>query len=304
MLLEDGTEKAWGETVFIPYYNEDLTSFKELLSKIDLPDNLESLEDIHSFITRIKGQYPENTFSIAGIGTLLHNLIANKQKKSIRELYNITGTPPTSSFTLGISDKTTMQQKINENPEVAYFKLKVSENTINQIFNDYKELSDKPFVVDANQGFTNKELALNWAIELHKAGVAYLEQPFAKDDLDSHQWLKEKSPIPIIADESFQTTSDIYKLKHAFDGINVKLMKSGGIGSAVESLKAAKGAGLKTILGCMSESSVGINAAMEIAPLADWIDLDGHLLIDNDLFSDDADLSDFERIEILKRSDD
>jgi L-alanine-DL-glutamate epimerase-like enolase superfamily enzyme len=120
--------------------------------------------------------------------------------------------------------------------------------------------------------------------KLADKGVWYLEQPFHKEDFESHAWLKARSPIPIIADESFQNYADLEKIVKSFDGINLKVMKCGGLAEGVECLKRAKEMELKSIIGCMSESSVAIDASMQIAPLADWVDLDGNLLITNDLF--------------------
>ena len=163
-----------------------------------------------------------------------------------------------------------------------YIKLKVDQDNIERIINHYSKTSSKPFVVDANQGFTDKNIALEWTHKLLERHVAYLEQPFDKDDLESHEWLKERSPIPIIADESFQSISDLKKVQDAFDGINIKLMKCGGIFNAFNCFQEAKSLELKTVLGCMSESSIAIDAAWNLAPLANWVDLDGPFLITND----------------------
>jgi L-alanine-DL-glutamate epimerase-like enolase superfamily enzyme len=118
-------------------------------------------------------------------------------------------------------------------------------------------------------------------------GVQYLEQPFHKEDLESHAWLKARSPIPIIADESFQNFNDLETVVKHFDGINLKVMKCGGIAEGVRSLQRAKEMELKSIIGCMSESSVVSNASKQISSLADWVDLDGPLLLTNDLFAEE-----------------
>ena len=137
-------------------------------------------------------------------------------------------------------------------------------------------------MVDANQGFTNREKALYWATELSKKRVAYFEQPFDKEDFESHKWLKNQVSMPIIADESFQRITDIEKAFKSFDGINVKIIKTGGVLEAKECLMKAKLLKLKTVLGCMSGSSVSINSAKSLSALADFVDLDGVYLIKND----------------------
>lgn len=203
---------------------------------------------------------------------------------SIGDLYKIKGTPKATSFTIGISENEEMRKKINENLDKNYFKLKVSESEISRIITTFMETTDHPFTIDANQGFTERQKALKWSFKLADLGVDYMEQPFHKDDLESHAWLKKQSPIPIIADESFQTYSDLEKTYKYFDGVNLKLMKCGGVYEGWKCLNRAQEMELKTIIGCMSESTIACNAALHLAPLADWTDLDGPLLITNDLF--------------------
>lgn len=281
LLFKSGSFSAWGECVFIPYYTENLDSFKQFISEVNFPN---SIEDIFSFIQNLKKTFPGNNFSIAAIDIGLHNLKSAITSQTIKQHYNLIGETPSTSFTIGISSDKEMIQKIEENAEMNYFKLKVNQNEIERIVSTILKNSSKPFTIDANQGFTDKYEALKWTYKLADLGVEYMEQPFNKEDYESHYWLKRKSPIPIIADESFQTYSDLEKLYKNFDGINVKTMKCGGISEAVLCLKRAREMELKSIIGCMSESSIAVNAAYEIASLADWVDLDGPLLINNDPF--------------------
>jgi L-alanine-DL-glutamate epimerase-like enolase superfamily enzyme len=276
--ITDGQFKGKGEIVFPPYYPENLASFTKFLMQVDLPDNLSNF-DINSYLRKIDKNSVGNKFALAAMDMALHNLVADYKNTSIRDIYQVTGRNKPTSFTIGISTDEEMRKKIESVEPFEYVKLKVDQNNIKRIVSTFQELCDKSFVIDANQGFKSKEAALEWSIELNNLGVAYLEQPFQKDDLNSHKWLSERSPIPIIADESFQTIEDIEKLKDSFKGINVKLMKCGGILQAHECLKSAKEHDLKTVLGCMSESSVAIDTATNLSPLADWVDLDGPFLI-------------------------
>jgi L-alanine-DL-glutamate epimerase-like enolase superfamily enzyme len=282
VLLSQGDKNAWGECVFIPYYTETLDTFKNLISSIKLPENTDNIKE---FISKIKKHHTSSNFCIASIDIALHNLRTSIIGKSIAEQYSIIGKPKATSFTIGISSEKEMEQKLSENNDMAYFKLKVSQNEIQRIITTFSKYSNKSFTIDANQGFTDRNEALKWSQALADKGVWYMEQPFHKDDFESHAWLKARSPIPIIADESFQQYSDLEKIHKSFDGINLKIMKCGGISEGYECLKRANDMGLKSIIGCMSESSVAANAAMQIAPLADWVDLDGPLLITNDLFA-------------------
>jgi L-alanine-DL-glutamate epimerase-like enolase superfamily enzyme len=199
-----------------------------------------------------------------------------------------------------MSDDQEMEIKIADNPTMNYYKLKVNQSEVYRIIDTFERFSEKPFTIDANQGFTDRNEALKLSYKLADKGVWYLEQPFHKEDFESHAWLKARSPIPIIADESFQNYADLEKIVKSFDGINLKVMKCGGLAEGVDCLKRAKEMELKSIIGCMSESSVAINASMQIAPLADWVDLDGNLLITNDLFGD-TNTSNESIIEALKK---
>ncbi len=137
--------------------------------------------------------------------------------------------------------------------------------------------------VDANEGWTLEDAA--WRLdELAELGIELVEQPLKWDQLDAMRELKKTSRVPLIADESLHHAGDIPKLAGAFDGINIKLAKCGGIAPALQLIATARAYGLKILLGCMIESSLGIAAALAIAPLVDWIDLDGSLLVSNDPF--------------------
>ena len=295
LLVKDGESYGWGECVFIPYYSETLSTFKNIVSDLKLPSDL---SDIKTFIDSLKNKHAHSNFCIAAIDVALHNLKASKTGVSITDQYNITGEVKKTSFTLGISTEQEMEKKLFENGEMDYYKLKVSQLEIERIVSTFTKLTDKHFTIDANQGFTDRNEALKWSYKLADQGVWYMEQPFHKDDFESHAWLKAKSPIPILADESFQNYADLERIQQSFDGVNLKLMKCGGIAEGVACLKRVKEMGLKSIIGCMSESSVIINASKEIAPLADWVDLDGNLLITNDLFASQK--SNEELIQILR----
>jgi L-alanine-DL-glutamate epimerase-like enolase superfamily enzyme len=147
-----------------------------------------------------------------------------------------------------------------------------------------REATRQTIRVDANEGWTLAG-ARERLPELARLGVEFVEQPLPEDRLEETRELRRSSPLPLIADESVHDATDIPRLAGAFDGINVKLAKCGGIAPALRLIAVARAHGMKVLLGCMIESSLGIAAALAVAPLVDWIDLDGHLLIDNDPFS-------------------
>ena len=138
--------------------------------------------------------------------------------------------------------------------------------------------------MDANEGWKDKEEAvrkINW---LEKMGVEFIEQPMPAEMFEENKWVRSKVHIPVIADEACQHAADIPKLKEAYDGVNVKLDKSGGMLEAYRMIQIAKALGMKTMLGCMISSSVSVTAAAHLSPLVDYADLDGNLLIANDPF--------------------
>lgn len=286
LLARKGGFSGWGECVFIPYYPETFSMFKKVMS--ELPP-IVNTDHIGHTMEGLKEKFPDRSFCLAAIDIALHHLHQSMTGISIAQLYGLTKNNAPSSFTLGISDNETMEQKFVEHQEQVYFKLKVNQQEIARIVKKFRSLTDKPFTIDANQGFSDRGEALKWTYTLADLGVAYFEQPFKRDDWESHAWLKARSPIPIIADESFQQWGDLEHVVKYFDGINMKLMKCGGVAEGVKILTRAAEMELKRIIGCMSESSVVAHAANEIAGLANWVDLDGPLLIKNDLFAHPTD---------------
>ena len=161
-------------------------------------------------------------------------------------------------------------------------KIKVGLQTDEPTVEAVRSVTKKPLRVDANEGWKNKEEALRKINWLESQGVEFVEQPMPAAMLEETRWLRGKVHIPIIADEACLHPSDIPKLANSYDGVNIKLMKCGGVLEAFRMIQIAKALGLKTMLGCMIESSIGVTAAAHLSPLVDYADLDGNLLIAND----------------------
>lgn len=187
-----------------------------------------------------------------------------------------------TSFTIGIDEPKILKQKISEAGEFKIFKVKLGTTDDKQIVQFIRDETDKPLYVDINQGWTDKYFALEMSEWLHRQNVLLIEQPFYKNDLEKSAWLTERSPTPIIADESVQRLSDIEKIKNSFNGINIKLMKCTGMNEAYKMILKARENNLKVMMGCMTETSCGISAAAQLSSLVDFTDLDGNLLITND----------------------
>ncbi len=190
----------------------------------------------------------------------------------------------TTSFSIGIDEVPVMQEKIREASGFGTYKIKVGTADDRKILEGVRAVTDKPLLVDANEGWTSREEALEMITWMASLGVVLVEQPLASTRLEDHGWIKERSPIPVIADESLMQAVDIPRIAPYFHGINIKLMKCGGIQEAVRMAAMARALGLKLMIGCMIESSLGISAAAAVTPLFEVADLDGNLLIDNDPF--------------------
>ncbi|SPE31542.1 Mandelate racemase/muconate lactonizing enzyme, C-terminal domain protein [Candidatus Sulfopaludibacter sp. SbA3] len=191
---------------------------------------------------------------------------------------------PLTTFSIGIDTPEITRQKTKEAADFPILKVKVGLATDEPTIEAVRSVTKKPLRVDANEGWKDKEEAvrkINW---LESQGVQFIEQPLPAEMIEETRWIRSRVHIPIIADEACQRASDIPKLKEAFDGVNVKLDKSGGILEAYRMISIAKSLGMKTMLGCMVSSSVSVTAAAQLSPLVDFADLDGNLLIGNDPF--------------------
>ena len=189
-------------------------------------------------------------------------------------------------FSIGIDSPEIIRKKVLEAAQYPVIKLKVGDPRDRENFAALRDAApDKPVRVDANEGWKTKEEALRmleWLVATDKK-IEFVEQPMPRDASDKEMiWLKERSPLPLFADESCHTVKDIPRCAECFHGVNVKLVKTGGASMAYETLQAARKAGLKTMIGCMIETSVLISAAAHLAELADFLDVDGNLLITND----------------------
>ncbi|MGA9626394.1 MAG: enolase C-terminal domain-like protein, partial [Bryobacteraceae bacterium] len=176
------------------------------------------------------------------------------------------------------------KQKTREAADFPILKVKVGLATDEPTIEAVRSVTKKPLRVDANEGWKDKEEAvrkINW---LEKMGVEFIEQPMPAEMIEETRWVHDRVHIPIIADEACERASDIPKLKGAYDGVNVKLDKCGGMLEAYRMIQVAKALGMKTMLGCMVSSSVTVTAAAHLSPLVDYADLDGNLLISNDPF--------------------
>ena len=275
---------GYGEAAMPAYLGETQETIMKFLSKVDLSkyDDVFDLENILKDIDLIENG---NTAAKASIDIALHDLIGKILNKPWYKIWgNDLKKIPYTSFTIGIDNKSMIEKKVKEAEDFKILKVKLGRDNDKEIIQTIRENTDVPLIVDINQGWKDKELALEMIHWLKENKVLLVEQPLPKEKIDETAWLKDKSPLPVIADESVQRFPDIIKIKDAFSGINIKLMKCTGMHEAYKMIELAKKLNLKVLLGCMTETSCGISAASHLSPLADWVDLDGALLIKNDVF--------------------
>jgi L-alanine-DL-glutamate epimerase-like enolase superfamily enzyme len=193
---------------------------------------------------------------------------------------------PVTSFTIGIDEPEVVRRKVKEAVGFRMLKVKLGKDNDREMIETIRSLTDVPLTADPNQGWRERGYALDMAHWLKEQGVIYLEQPMPKDRLDDLAWLSAASPLPILGDEGIQRLPDLIRVKErgTYNGVVLKLMKTTGMREAFTMAKLARAFGMKILIGCMTETSCAISAASHLCPLADWADLDGNLLIKNDVY--------------------
>jgi len=272
-----------GEAAPSERYGESFPQILNILkSEISLPENVNNIEEL-------TGAFDEYSKSIKSLRSALICALldwyAQKNDLSITDYFKLPAIihKPTS-FTIGLSDLNKIESKIKESKEYKILKVKLGTSDDKGIIKEIRKLTGKPIRIDANEGwdFDTAKSMCEW---LSKYNVELVEQPLSVSDMDQMEDLKKVSPLPLIADENCINSNDISKLVGKFDGINIKLSKCGGLDEAIQMIKIAKENNLKIMLGCMVESSIGITALSQLGGSADYLDLDGNLLVNNDPYS-------------------
>jgi L-alanine-DL-glutamate epimerase-like enolase superfamily enzyme len=279
----DGTV-GYGEASMPPYLGESHDTAAAFLSKVDLGRFANPFE-LETILEAVDAIAPGNPAAKASVDIALHDLVGKLMQQP---WYNIWGydpaKAPVTTFTIGIDTPEVVKQKTREAAEFKILKIKLGRDTDKAMVEAIRTVTDKPMSGDANQGWTDRQQALDMIAWLKERGFLYVEQPLPKERVDDLAWLTERSPLPIIGDEGVQRLPDVRKALGVYSGINIKLMKSTGMREAQKMLQLARGLGMKVMLGCMTETSCGISAASHLSPMVDWADLDGALLISNDVF--------------------
>lgn len=275
---------GYGEASMPPYLGESHETVLKFLSKVDLSkfDDPFEMENILNYVDEIE---PGNKAAKASVDIALHDLVG---KMLNQPWYRIWGFDPSktpnTSFTIGIDTPEVIRQKVKEADPYKILKVKLGRETDKMMIETIRQITDKPICVDVNQGWKDRQFALDMAHWLHEKGIVFIEQAMPKEQIDDNAWLTERSPIPTMADEAVQRLDDVMNAYKVYSGINIKLMKSTGMREAHKMLILAKALKMKVMIGCMTETSCAISAAAQLAPMADWADLDGALLINNDVY--------------------
>ena len=275
---------GYGEASMPPYLGENQKSAAEFLSKVDLSSFNDpfNLEDILQYVDSLAvGNYAAK----ASVDIALHDLIGKIVQQPWHKLWGLNAArTPNTSFTIGIDTPEVVKEKVREAGEFKVLKVKLGRENDKEMIQTIRSVTNTPICVDVNQGWKDRQMALDMILWLATQGVVFVEQPMSKLAVDDIAWLTQNSPLPIIADEALQTVHDVISLNKIYSGINIKLMKCGGMRNAHKMATMAKMMGMKVMIGCMTETSCAISAAAQLSPMADWADLDGNLLISNDIY--------------------
>ena len=276
---------GYGEASMPPYLGQSVASVTAFLEKVDLSrfSNPYCLEDILAYVDSLS---EGDSAAKAAVDIALHDLVGKLMGQPWHRIWGLNpAKAPSTSYTIGIDTPDVVREKMLEaKGRFNVLKVKVGLDTDHEMIETIRSVTDVPLVVDANQGWKDRYKALEEIYWLRDQGVQMVEQPLPVDRIKDTAWLTERSPLPIYADESLQRLRDITAIQHAFSGINIKLMKCTGLREAREMITLARALGMGVMLGCMTETSCAVSAAAQLSPLVDFADLDGNLLIANDLF--------------------
>jgi len=277
---------GYGEAAMPPYLGESQASVIEFLKRVDL-SQFKSPFEMQDILTYVDAITTNNTAAKAAVDIALHDLVGKIMGQPWWKIWGFNAaTTPNTSFTVGLDTEELVKEKTREASPYKVIKVKLGrdEATDKMMINTIRSVTNTTICVDANQGWKDKYYALDMINWLKERNVSMIEQPMSKYMLEETAWLSERSPLPIIADEACQRLTDVPKLKGVYHGINIKLMKCTGMREAREMVSLAKALHMKLMIGCMTETSCAVSAAAQLAPEMEWADLDGNLLIANDVF--------------------
>ena len=294
-LIDDDGLEGWGEAAANAYYGESADTVVALLPvfRSALADAAQDPFAIERAEFALEAAVHYNPAARAALSAALHDRAAKQLGVPVWRMWGLdAAATPLSSFTLGIDQPDVMRRKLEEAASYPILKVKVGAPSDRAVLELIRSAApDSTLRVDANTAWTAKQ-AIAMLPLLLECGVELIEQPLLPDDYDGLRLLRDRSPIPIVADESCRVAADVPRLAGCVDGVNIKLEKCGSLREALRIVHVARAHHLKVMVGCMLSSTLAIAAAMQVAPLADWVDLDGAALLENDPFDGPALLPD------------
>ncbi len=281
IVIDWGGVQGFGEATVNPYYKTSIEDFESDLIKNKSLLLLEELIHPTLYWEKLRLVLGDSYFLICALDQAYWDVYAQIQKTTTRSLFGFSKKSQIqTSYTIGLDKLGVMLDKMLANPWPIY-KIKLGGNEDLQILRELRKKTDALFRIDANGGWTVEQL-LSWEEELCDLGVEFIEQPLVAEDWNGAKTAYEKCSIPILADESCLVEGDVLRCSGYFHGINIKLMKCGGITPALRMIEQAKKLNLKLMMGCMTESSIGISAIAQFLDALDYVDMDGALLLSND----------------------
>lgn len=276
---------GYGEASMPQYLGQTVESVSRFLSKVDLSQFSDPYQ-IDDILAYIDGLSDGDTAAKAAVDIALHDLVGKMLGAPWYKIWGLNAAKaPSTTFTIGIDTPKVVKEKTEEcAAKFNILKVKLGRENDKEMIDTIRSVTNLPIAVDVNQGWHDKEKALDMIKWLHEKGIVMVEQPMPKEQMADIAWLTERSPLPIFADEAIQRLKDIPKVENAYTGINIKLMKCTGMREAWKMVNYARARGLKVMVGCMTETSCAVSAAAQLAPAVDFADLDGNLLIANDRF--------------------
>ena len=292
--------------VQVEIHYEGLTGYGEASMPPYLQQELGSMESVQAFLARVQrmiGDFSDpfqleeilakidaldagNAAAKAAVDIALHDLVGKLLQAPWYRIWGLDREKtPSTTFTIGIDTPDVVRQKTRECAErFNILKVKLGRDNDKEMIETIRSVTDLPIAIDANQGWKERQQALDMIHWLKERGIVMIEQPLPKGQIDDIAWVTERSPLPVFADESIQRLKDVAALKGVLSGINIKLMKCTGMREAWKMLTLARALDMKVMVGCMTETSCACSAAAQLSPAVDFADLDGNLLIANDRF--------------------
>ncbi|WP_254506596.1 dipeptide epimerase [Anatilimnocola floriformis] len=281
--LRDGEHRGYGEATANKYYGATIEAMTQRIETLRPMIETATWNRPEELWQQLQPALASDPFSLCAIDQAAHDLWGKRAGKPVYEMWGLsTAKIPASNYTIGIDTIPKMLEKLQEFPDWPIYKIKLGTANDIEIVRELRKHTSATFRVDANCGWS-AEQALEYAPQLKALGVEFIEQPLPADRWEDIRRVRESIVLPIIADESCIVESDVRRCAGLFHGINIKLVKCGGLTPARRMIAEARQLGLSVMVGCMTESTVGISAIAQLLPLLDYVDMDGAVLLAKDI---------------------